>query len=395
MASSTGLPVIYVNAVGSQNVGKTIFSFDGQSGVYAGQNFYPIAEPFEEKTQTQALPNHQAQQKPSQYSQTDNQRTEEIHLALERGLAFIRDEWRLNKVVVGVSGGIDSALSAVLHARIFGAENVTCVNLPSQYNSQLTMNAAQSLAKNLGCVFASLSIEESVKLTLRQLDDARQQGIAIPANLHPLVAENIQARDRGSRLIAGVSSALGAVFPCNANKSEMTVGYSTLYGDHAGYLAPLGDLWKGDVYALSHHYNTAVYGREIIPHDSLSVKPSAELSPQQDITKGLGDPLHYPYHDALFRLWVEDWNRHNYDSVLEAWQSGVLANLLPSEAAKYLIQNFKTQEEFETDLRRWWNAYIGMGAFKRIQAPPVLALTRRAFGFDHREAIGIHLSRGK
>jgi NAD+ synthase (glutamine-hydrolysing) len=395
LASATGLPVIYVNAVGSQNVGKTIFSFDGQSGVYVGNNFFPAADCFSESIQTISPFASTPTTKRLQNTSIEANRAEEIQIALEHGLRFLREEWALNKVVIGVSGGIDSALSAVIHARVFGAENVSCVNLPSQYNSQLTMDAARSLAKNLGCAYASLSIEESVKLTLRQLEDARKQGILLPTQLNPLVPENIQARDRGSRLVAGVAAAVGAVFPCNANKTEMTVGYSTLYGDHAGYLAPLGDLWKGDVYALAHHYNSTIYGREIIPHDTLTVKPSAELSPHQDVTKGLGDPLHYPYHDALFRLWVEDWNRHDFDSILEAWHLGELPRLVGAEAAQYLAQHLSTAEAFESDLRRWWNAYIGMGAFKRIQAPPVLALTRRAFGFDHREAVGLHLGRGK
>jgi len=395
MSTKAGLPVVYVNAVGSQNVGKTIFSFDGQSGIYLGQDFFPTAEPFAECSETIDPAEITSNKTPIRMSEAPSERIQEIQIALEKGLSFVREEWQLRKVVVGVSGGIDSALSAVLHARVFGAENVTCVNLPSQYNSQLTINAAHQLAKNLNCAYASLSIEESVKLTLRQLEDARQQGVEIPATLNPLVAENIQARDRGSRLVASVSSALGAVFPCNANKSEMTVGYSTLYGDHAGYLAPLGDLWKGDVYALAAHYNSTIYGKEIIPQDTLNVKPSAELSPQQDITKGLGDPLHYPYHDELFRLWVEEWNRHDCESVIDAWMKGTLAAWLSPEAAFYLSQNFKTQEAFEADVRRWWSAYVGMGAFKRVQAPPVLALTRRAFGFDHREAVGLHLARGK
>ena len=387
-------PVVYVNAVGSQNVGKTIFSFDGDSGVYSASDFIPAAAAFESTVKTIADVEAKANSvNPNRQNAPSLSRLEEMQLALESGLGFIKDEWKLERVVVGVSGGIDSALSAVIHSRVFGAENVFCLNMPSRFNSPLTIDAAQKLARNLGCKFATLGIEESVALTLRQLNEARNQGLPIQDQLPSLVAENIQARDRGARIVAGVASALGAVFPCNANKSELTVGYSTLYGDHAGYIAPIADLWKQDVYALSKHYNANIFAASVIPDETLSVVPSAELSAEQDVGKGKGDPLCYPYHDALFRLWVEEWNRFDFEATLSAWDNGSLKALIGAEAGQHLDRLFKTRDEFLADLKRWWNAYCRMGAFKRVQAPPVLAITRRAFGFDHREAIGLFTQR--
>ncbi|MEY2988051.1 MAG: putative glutamine-dependent synthetase, partial [Pseudomonadota bacterium] len=115
----------------------------------------------------------------------------------------------------------------------------------------------------------------------------------------------------------------------------------------------------------------------------------------QDISAGQGDPFDYPYHDALFKLWVESWDRFDFERTLQAWNDGSLAGLLGLESQSMLDAKFPTAQKFEADLERWWRAYTGMGAFKRMQAPPVFALSRRAFGFDHREAIGLHLMRGK
>jgi len=196
--------------------------------------------------------------------------------------------------------------------------------------------------------------------------------------------ENIQARDRSSRILSAVSGAFGGVFTCNANKSEATVGYTTLYGDLAGYLANLADLWKGEVYDLARYLNSDVFGYELIPPGSIDIVPSAELSHEQDVTQGQGDPFVYPYHDCLFRSWVERWDRASPEDILEWYVAGTLAEEIEYEGDPGRI--FPDTAAFVADLERWWNLYQGLGLAKRIQAPPVLAVKRRAFGFDHREA---------
>jgi len=186
------------------------------------------------------------------------------------------------------------------------------------------------------------------------------------------------------RLMVALAAAFGGVFTCNANKAEATVGYTTLYGDLAGYLAALADLWKGEVYALGRYLNEAVFQREVIPAGCFDLTPSAELGPTQAVDQGLGDPLIYPYHDRLFASWVEAWQRTTPEEILEWYLAGTLEQQL-GYAGK-LADLFPSAREFIADLERWWRQYNGMGVAKRIQAPPVLAIKRRAFGFDHREA---------
>lgn len=181
-----------------------------------------------------------------------------------------------------------------------------------------------------------------------------------------------------------MAAAFGGAFTCNANKSETTVGYSTLYGDLGGFLANLGDLWKGEVYALAEFLNREIYGREAIPMGTIKIKPSAELSAQQNVDKNEGDPLFYPYHDALFRSWVEFWQRATPEDNLRWYMDGELAKKIGYDGD--IQELFPEPADFIADLERWWKHYQGMAIAKRIQAPPVLAIKRRAFGFDHREA---------
>jgi NAD+ synthase (glutamine-hydrolysing) len=188
-------------------------------------------------------------------------------------------------------------------------------------------------------------------------------------------------------LLAGVAAAFGGVFSCNTNKAEMTIGYGTLYGDIAGHLCVLGDLWKSDVYEVGRWLNDQVYRREVIPEGIFTIKPSAELSADQAVDEGKGDPLNYPYHDRLFFAFVQRWNRASPEELLTWYAEGTLnADLsLPESVDAYTL--FPDVASFCADLERWWRLYTGLGVVKRIQAPPVLAISSRAFGFDHRDSL--------
>lgn len=394
-AEALGRPLLYVNHVGIQNNGKTLFTFDGASCVYDGHGGHMACNTrFKEDTLTFDLA---APTPPGGHSPPPTEDGPAIlSAALTYGTNRFMQACGVEQVVVGASGGIDSAVVAALYATFLPPEALTLVNMPSRFNSATTRHLARTLAGNLGCHYAEVPIENSIKESIRQLD-----GLGIgpidrpPARTLALTGptlENVQARDRSSRILAAIAAALGGVFTCNANKSEMTVGYTTLYGDLGGYLAGIADLWKTEVYALGRHLNTAVFGRDVIPEGSFTVIPSAELSADQDVNQGKGDPLIYPYHDRVFAAWVERWNRATPEELLAAYAGNRLEDEIGYEGR--VADLFPTAASFIADLERWWNLHQGMGLAKRIQAPPVLAIKRRAYGFDLREAqLGPHYTR--
>ena len=225
------------------------------------------------------------------------------------------------------------------------------------------------------------TMEQIAATPIELLKTGEKKTLAVSSFL----AENIQARDRSSRILAALAAAFGGGFSCNANKAETSVGYSTLYGDQAGFLAALADLWKHQVYDLARYMNEHIFKREVVPQATIDIVPSAELSDAQNVDEGKGDPLLYPYHDYLFRAFVERWEKATPEDILDWYVKGTLEQQIGCE--KGLVKKyFQTPKDFVADLERWWNLFSGLAVAKRIQAPPILAVSRRAYGFDHREA---------
>lgn len=388
-----GKPVIYVNGLGLQNNGKTIFCFDGSSAAWDSDgNLIAHSGMYsEEDVDFQYVDGKLTAIDAPQLVETTE--IDDIHRTLVYGIRNYMAQNHLQRVVIGASGGVDSTLAAALYVEAIGKENVLLVNMPSRFNSKTTIGIAERLAHNLGCWYTSVPIQESAELTHRQIDGLKPtnaNGDAITINLSSFNMENVQARDRGSRVLAAIASAWGAVFTNNGNKTETTVGYATLYGDVAGFLAAIGDLWKHTVYDLCRHIN-AKAGKELVPNEVLTLKPSAELSDNQAVDKGLGDPLIYPYHDRLFEAWQQWWNHASLADILQHYLDGDLAAYLnhgeETELTEDLIRkHFPDAKTFIADLERWYKLFKGMGIAKRIQAPPILAVTRRAYGFDYRES---------
>jgi NAD+ synthase (glutamine-hydrolysing) len=387
LARAAGRPLLYVNNVGVQDIGKTVYVFDGGSCCYDGAGgVQEGVAPFEEGSLTLRLP----ADGPSGGRAPDlaGDGVERVAQALLHGAGALMRRLGVRRVTIGVSGGIDSAVAAALYRRLLAPEDLLLVSMPGPYTSPTTRQLARALAGNLGARFAEAPIGASVAGTRAQFAalaaEGPEGGAAGRWALDDAALENVQARDRGSRVLMAAAAAFGGVVACNANKAEIAVGYGTLYGDILGWLALLGDLWKGEIYELGRHLNGALYGREVIPEAIFALQPSAELNAAQAVDKGLGDPLIYPYHDRLLRAWVERWERATPEEILAWYLEGRLEREIGYEGSVAAI--FPDPAAFIADLERWWGLHQGLAIAKRLQAPPVLAVSRRAFGFDLREA---------
>ncbi len=374
-AKSQGCEFHYVNAVGAQDNGKNLFVFDGASPVYRngiklaqGPNFQDTIV-----TADSGIAN-------------DPDEMEVILRALLEGLRVLFQRTGAGKVVVGISGGIDSAVVATLCVQVLGRENVVGVNMPSRFNSETTRNLARELSDNLGIQYLLAPIEEAVNLTRKQISALTESTVA------GLVDENIQARDRSSRVLAGIAAQLGAihrvqvVFTNNGNKTEVAQGYCTLYGDVDGVIAPIADLYKTQVRALARHLNVRL--GNLIPDGILRIKPSAELSETQNPEHGGGDPFQFEYHDRLLYQMIE--LRRDPEDLLSEALAGRLEQALQIPNERSLIGPtgyFATMSDFIADLETVWRRLKG-SFFKRIQAPPIITVSKRAFGFDLREFQG-------
>ena len=380
-------PLIYVNNVGIQNNGKTVYTFDGGSSAYDNNgNIIFASNRYEERLYYIEM-NLTKKEFPKAIKINEENEYKLIYDTIIYGIRKFTKLIGINKVVIGVSGGIDSALSSAVYVNAIGKDNVLLVNMPSRFNSNTTKNLAKTLAENLGCAYMVVPIQESVDFTIKQIETCKiiKDGEESFLKVSSFIAENIQARDRSSRILSGLAASFGGVFTCNANKTETMVGYSTLYGDGAGFFAALADLWKYQIYELAKYINKNIFKKEIIPEGSINIVPSAELSNAQAVDEGKGDPIKYDYHDYLFKALMESWNRILPEDILQMYIDEILEEKIGCE--KGIIKKyFKNDLEFIEDLEKWWRQYMGMAISKRIQAPPILAISRRAFGFGNRES---------
>lgn len=388
-AKAAGIPLVYCNNVGVQNNGKNVFTYDGCSSAYNADGTLVSSAEMYSTTILECIWDTETGCFVGENSIAPlPQEPESIYKSLRYGTKKFLEQCGIRKMTIGLSGGIDSAITAAMYVDILGPENVLLINLPSDYNSETTKNIAYNLAKNLCTNYAVIPISLSCWITEEQLTSTPILDMGTGEESHLLlsniVKENIQARDRGARIIAAASAAFGGAFSCNSNKAEITVGYCTFYGDICGALAMIGDLWKHQVYALGRYLNEHVFQKEVIPEEIFTIRPSAELASSQTVGTG-GDPLIYEYHDYLLASFVENWHKTTPADILRWYKAGTLAKELGC-SEEIISETFLTPGELIADLERWWKLFAGFSVAKRIQAPPILSITKRAFGYDHRES---------
>ncbi len=377
-AAEFGVPVVRCGAVGVVDAGKTLFVLSGGSGLAL-----PDRQSWRAPRFTEAMVDAGAQTAAGESGRQDAASV--TVQAVETACRAQLERLGLERVVVGASGGIDSALTAAVYSRVVGPERLLLVNMPSRHNSKMTVGLARELADNLDCHYTEIAIEESVRYTLNQIEGAvcKRQGAGADGfkiKLSAAAVENIQARDRSGRVLAAVSSAFNAVFTCNANKSECTVGYGTMYGDITGFFAALADLWKTEVWELARFYNREIFGKATIPQGSIDIIPSAELSRDQNVEEGKGDPIIYAWHDKLFAAWTERVPQASPEDLLEWYAAGTIRQETGFDGDLWSL--FPSAPHFCADLERMWGLYNGLARAKRLQAPPVLSLKNRTYGFD-------------
>jgi NAD+ synthase (glutamine-hydrolysing) len=246
-ASQNGIPLVYCNNVGVQNNGKdALFTYDGCSCMYDATGKSITDSPaFAEDLLVADWDPDTGAIRGKRGLQPVPSDTAALYTALRYGAATFLQQLGIQKMTIGVSGGIDSAVTAAFYVDILGPENVLLVNMPSQYNSALTKGLAQQMAQALGTHYTIIPIQEAVDHTIRQFGETPVHNYGTGGDqcltVSSFATENIQARDRGARVLAGLASLFGGGFSCNSNKAEMTVGYATFYGDIAGVLALIGD----------------------------------------------------------------------------------------------------------------------------------------------------------
>lgn len=333
------LPVVYVNQVGA----NADLIFDGGSMVLNSrgdvlEHLASFGEDF--RVIDTATFNHTD---PPITNRGDNERIARIHDALVMG---IRDYFRkmgFERATLGLSGGIDSAVTLVLAEKALGAGSLRVLLLPSQYSSQHSVDDAIALASRLNVRYDIINIKgvfESFRESLRPIFAGLQED---------LTEENLQARIRGTLLMA-LSNKFGHLLLNTSNKSEAAVGYGTLYGDMNGALSVLGDVYKTDVYKLAHYINR---NGEIIPVNTIQKPPSAELRPNQKDSDSLPE---YDVLDRILFMYIEE--QRNREEIVDA-------GFAPHVVDKAL-------------------RLVNINEYKRHQAPPILRVSSKAFGFGRK-----------
>ncbi len=338
LSKTEKIPLAYVCTVGAQ----TELIFDGASMCFDSEgNLLKLGKSYEEDYFI-----FDTKEKYPSIKSSEKSFEEETLGALIFGLREYCTKQKFKKVLIGLSGGIDSALVSYIAAKAVGSENVNVMLMPSKYSSVGSIKDSEKLIKSLGILSKNVSIQPVVKEILKMLSPA------VTEEPKRIVEENVQARVRGVYLMA-VSNQFGYLLLTTGNKSEMAVGYCTLYGDMAGGLGVIADVYKTDVYRLVNYINKE---DEIIPQEIIDKEPSAELSMGQKDQDTLPS---YELLDRILKMYLEE--NKEYNEITKIIGDGEVVNKVLK-----LVDN---------------------NEYKRRQAAPALRVSKKAFGYGRRYPI--------
>jgi NAD+ synthase (glutamine-hydrolysing) len=360
-------PLVYINTTGAADNGKNIIPFDGESLVYdAAGRLIAIGQQFREQLLVVDL----AAGVPA-VALPPIDRDREIYDGLVMALRDYMRKTGFDRAVVAVSGGIDSALALAIAADALGPGRVSAYNLPSPFNSPATRSIAERVARAFGVTYGVIPISDL---------DAHVRTV-FEANAHPIAqgftSENLQARIRGLLMMAE-SNDTGALLISCGNETEIALGYATLYGDMCGGVSLIGDLSKLDVYRLARYVN-AKHGAEKIPEETFHLKPSAELAADQY------DPFDYWVVAPVVGEIVE--RRTSPGELVRMFEQRALdpARFI-RDAEGRTVYDKHSPASFSAVVYDCFRR-IRRSVYKRLQGPPIVVVTERAFGFDLRETI--------
>ena len=360
-------PLAYINTAGAADNGKNIIPFDGESLVYdADGRLIAIGQQFCEQLLVVDL---EAGVPAVALPPIDRDR--EMYDGLVMALRDYMGKTGFERAVVAVSGGIDSALALAIAADALGPGRVSAYNMPSQFNTATTRSIAERVARAFGVTYGVIPIQE--------LDEHVRA--VFEANAHPIrqgfTGENLQARIRGLLMMAE-SNDTGALLISCGNETEIALGYATLYGDMCGGVSLIGDLSKLDVYRLARYVNER-HGAAKIPEETFQLKPSAELAANQY------DPFDYWVVAPIVGEIVE--RRTSPAALVRLFEQRALdpARFIP-DAEGRTVYDKHSSASFGAVVYDCFRR-IRRSVYKRLQGPPIIVVTERAFGFDLRETI--------
>ena len=356
-AKKLKVPILYLNMVGGQDElvfdgGSFLVDADGNIIYEAGQfseeifSFDLELEIKNVKSENKLIVNEKKSDLPPLKTSDSLSELESMYAALKMGLSDYVEKNNFKKVLVGLSGGIDSALTATIAVDALTSDNVIGVAMPSKFNPKSSLEDAKELADNLNIELKTVNIEETAEKFRNLLKDN------LDDDLKSVVDENIQSRIRGN-ILMGLSNQLGAMVVSTGNKSEMAVGYSTLYGDLVGGFALLKDVYKTEVYKLSDYRNSI---SKVIPQNIIEKKPSADLSEDQYDSDSLPE---YDLLDKILKMYIE----------LDYSSEKIINSDIDKEVVFDILEKIDRNE------------------YKRKQVAPGVKLTSRAFGKDRRMPI--------